>query len=581
LCAAQIDLLSPLELLVGLRDRRLELLVGGAHDLPPHQRTLRNAIGHSYALLDDGERALFRSLGVFMGGCALEELAAVSAWGQNMPESALASTLHALIGKSLVHVETTPGGAGRFLLLETIREFALEQARAEGEEELLRQRHYAAFLQLFRNADSRLRGPEAAAWLARLEPEQDNLRAALQWTLDEGRYADMAWLLLAVWWFWHWIGQWQEAGRWVTQLLPHREVLDADVRVELLTDFHSVARASEELQPHDRYNDEVLGLLAVCPDKLLHAAAWHWVAVDSVDLAEASAAWERSIACARAGREEPGLGPEFGVGSDRDFILGNGLWSHAYRLIEHGEFARAAPLLMESAQIFQARGSRYEMADSLGLIGRLALLLGDMTKARALLHEAVALAQEYHYQEMVGNWQPFLALVTLYDGDTPGARRLLEDSLRLCLDLKDKFFLARVCTHSAETALWEGELAEAEQWLAQSLTYHADPRRISIDQVERLWVAARLATAQGAYLRAAALFGLAERVCSQIRYEPAGPVRTLADGALATVRASLDPTRFAEAYAAGQQLSLEEAFATISASSSVTGAPPLLSQLSA
>jgi predicted ATPase/DNA-binding XRE family transcriptional regulator len=579
LCAAQIDLLSPAELLADLRDHRLERLVGGAQDLPPRQRTLRKAIGYSYNLLDDAERQLFRSLGVFVGGCALEEIAAVGVLAQTMPGPSLSSTLHALIGKSLVRAETTPGGATRYLLLETIREFALEQAETAGEEDLLRQRHVDAYLQLFRTADSHLRGPEATAWLARLEPEQDNLRAALQRTLDEGCYADTAWLLLAVWWFWFQIGQWHESGRWVEQLLPHRDALDADVRVEILTNFHSVARASEEFQPHDRYNDEVLGLLEVCPDKLLHATVWHWIAVDSVNLAEASAAWERSIAYARAAREEPGLGPEFGVGSDRDFILGNGLGSHAYRLIEHGEFARAAPLLMESAQIFQARGSRYEMADSLGMIGRLALLLGDMTKARALLNEAVALAQEYRYQEMVGNWQPFLALVTLYDGDSPGARRLLEDSLRVCLDLKDTFLLARVCIHSAETALWEGELAEAEQWLAQSLTYHAAPSGVRIDQIERLLVAARLATAQGAYLRSAALFGLAEVLRTPLNFEFAGPARRLADEAMAQARAALGPALFDEAFTAGQQLSLEEAFATLLAPDSAAGTPLSLPEL--
>jgi len=581
LCAAQIDLLSLPQLLAGLRERRLELLVGGAQDLPPHQRTLRTAIGQSYNLLDDGERALFRSLGVFVGGCDLEELEAVSAWGQTMPGRALASTLHALIGKSLVRLETASGGAGRFLLLETIREFALEQARAEGEEDLLRRRHYTAIMQLFRTADSRLRGPNAAAWIARLEPEQDNLRAALQWTLAEGRYADMAWLLLASSGYQHQIGHWHESARWIAQLLPFREALDADVRLALLIHFWAVARASEGPPPIEYYADEMLGLLEVCPDKLLHAAFWHFTACDSVDLAEAAAAWERSIACARAAREAPGLDPEFGVGSDRDFVLGNALWEYADRLIKHGEFARAAPILEESAQIFRARGSRFEMADSLGTLGRLALLLGDMKKAHALLHEAVTLAREFNYQEMLGNWQPYLALVTLYDGDAPEARRLLEDSLRLCLDLKDKVFLARVSTYSAETALWAGELAEAEQWLAQSLAYHADPREIRIDQVERLFVAARLATAQGGFLRAAALFGLAERVRSQLRYEFAGPVRLLADAALATVRAALDSARFAEAFTAGQQLSLEEAFATISASSSGTGAPPRLSQPSA
>jgi predicted ATPase/transcriptional regulator with XRE-family HTH domain len=567
LCAGQTDLLSLPQLLAGLRDRRLELLVGGAQDLPPRQRTLRKAIAHSYNLLDDEERSLFRSLGVFVEGCDLEEIAVVSAWSEDVSGRALSSTLHGLIGKSLVRVETSPGGSRRFLLLETIREFALEQARAEGEESLLRQRHFDAYLQLFRTADSRLRGPEAVVWLARLEPEQDNLRAALQWTLAEGRYADMAWLLLAVAWFWLHTGHWYESSRWVAQLLPHRAALDTDVRLALLIFFWAVVRATEESQPMDPYTDEMLGLLAVCPHMVQHSAFWHFTAIYSADFAEAAAAWERSIACARAAREEPGLGPEFGVASDRDFIHGNHIWMYADRLMENGEFARAAPLLMERAQISEARGSRFEMAESLGPLGRLALLQGDLPQARALLQEAVTLAREFDYQAMLGTLQPFLALVTLYAGDAPEARRLLDASLRLCLDLNDKFLLARVCTYLAETALWERELAEAEHWLAQSLGYDADPHRIRIDQVERLLVAARLATAQGAYLRAATLFGLAEKVRRQIGYESVGPVRLLADAALTTVHAALDSTHFAEAFAAGQKLSLEEAFPMTSTSS--------------
>ncbi len=235
---------------------------------------------------------------------------------------------------------------------------------------------------------------------------------------------------------------------------------------------------------------------------------------------------------------------------------------------------------MESTQIFQARGSRYEMNYDLGMLGRLALLKGDLPRAYAFLHEAVTLGRAIKYQNILAHWQPVLALVTLYEGDVTEARRLLEDSLRICLDLNDRFYLARVSAYLAETALSEGDLNEAEQWLAQSLAYDAVTRRDDIGQVESLLVAARLATAQGAYPRAASLFGLAEKVRSQIGFEPVGPVRLLADAALATARASLDAVRFDEAFTAGQQLSLEEAFATILAPSSVTGAPPLLSQLS-
>ncbi len=200
-------------------------------------------------------------------------------------------------------------------------------------------------------------------------------------------------------------------------------------------------------------------------------------------------------------------------------------------------------------------------------MGRLALLQDDMPRAQALLQEAVTLARDFNYQEMLGNSQPFLALATLYSGDAPEARRLLGDSLRLWSDLGDKVFLARVCTYLAETALWEGELAEAGHWLAKSLAYHAEPHWIRIDQVERLFVAARLAAAQGDSVRAAMLFGSAEEVRSRISYAPVGPAHRLADAALASVRAALEPARFAEAFTAGQRLPLNEVFAAIAAAS--------------
>jgi predicted ATPase len=285
LSAAQIDLFSPAQLLAQLEERRFELLVDGAQDLPARQRTLHNAIAHSYDTLDEEERRLFRSFGVFAGGCDLEAIAAVSAWNPDTAGRPLLQVLHALMGKSLVHKEMEPGGAGRYMLLETIREFALEQARAEGEEELLYQRHYAAYLQLFCTWDGGLRGPEATAWLARLEPEQDNLRAALRWAFDRARYVDAAWLMLAAAWFWFHTGRWQDSVRWVEQLLLHRETLSAAQRLAILITLYRVSRASEEFESVGRYNPEIMGLLEVCPDVALHAAAWHQIAFHSTGFA--------------------------------------------------------------------------------------------------------------------------------------------------------------------------------------------------------------------------------------------------------------------------------------------------------
>ncbi len=572
LCAAQADMFAPAQLLAHLQVRRLDLLVDGAHDLPPHQRTLRAAIQRSYDLLDETERTLFRSLGVFVGGFDLAAVSAVAGWrgetedgklNNDAISQSLIASLHTLIGKSLVRVETTASGEQRFRLLETIREFALEQVRAQGEEAQLRQRHYAAYLHLFRTGDSYLRGPAAATWFARLEPEQDNLRAAMQWTFDEQRYADTVWLQTACGWFWHHCGYWHEAGQWLVQLLPHRQTLSLEQHFQTLVSVYARGRAMPELQPFERWKDELLHLLTLCPDQHLHCAAWHFIAAYSTDFAERAAAWERSIACARAARDAPTLGPEFCLLADCDFILGNPLWAYATIQIEQGLFAQALPLLLESRAIFQRRESRYELADSAGTLGFLALLQGDLAQAHAYLDEAVTIATAFNYQEMIGLWQPALGIVTLYRGDPAAARQLLTASLRLATELKDEHFQARICAYLAETALSEGLLDAAAHWLRQSLAYPTARHRTDAHEVARLWVSARLATAQQQYRRAATFFGLAEVIHSQIRYAIGGPMRALADAAQSTVQAALEPAVFAEAFAAGQQMTLAEAFVTL------------------
>lgn len=562
LCAAQIDLCAPPQLLVQLQDHRLNLLVDGAHDLPPRQRTLRTAIGYSYALLNEAERLLLRALGVFAGGFALDAAAAVAAG--RLEVAVIQATLHALIGKSLVHTETLPSGEHRFLLLETIREFALEQMRAHSEEALWRERHYSAYLQLFRTGDSHLRGPEAIPWFARLAVEQENLRAAMQWTLDEARYTDAAWLVVAANGFWEQQGLQYDAGHWLTQLLPHRHKLATDLHLAIWIILNaSSAQMPQAFQPVSRYNDEVFELLAGCADNLLQSVAWYMIAGSSADFSEKVTLLERALAFARAAREAPGLGAEFCLLTDGDFVLGIELGGYANDLLEQGEFARAAPLARENFTLFQARGNRYERAGGLGILGRLALLQGDLAQAQSYLHEAVTIAAAVSYQEVLCNCQPLLGLVALYNGDTVAARRLLTESLKRAIEQKLKPLLACICTYLAETALWEGAFAEAEQWLAQSLGYHVELRANTVSEVERLFIVARLATAQQQFLHAATLFGLADRAHSQIHDAIAGPIRSLADIALATVHAALEPEDFDMAFTTGQQMSLENAFATI------------------
>ena len=128
-------------------------------------------------------------------------------------------------------------------------------------------------------------------------------------------------------------------------------------------------------------------------------------------------------------------------------------------------------MLTESLKLFKARENQYEIADGLATLGLLALVQGNLSQAHVLHQEAVTVAASINFRKMLANWQPQLAIVTLYCGDALEARRLLDESLRLCLELKDKLFLARVCACLAEIDLWEGKLEGAELWLARSLAW--------------------------------------------------------------------------------------------------------------
>ena len=187
LAAARITLLSPEAMLARL-DERLKLLKGGRRDAPERHRTLAQTLAWSYDLLGEDERSLFARLGVFAGGFALEAAEAVC--------DADLDTLGSLVDKSLVRRD-----GERFVMLETIREYALERLGASGEEDTMSDRHAAFFED--RVADAFAERLAREAELAdELEADHDNLRAALDRVAatDPGRQLRLAGMLG---WFWH------------------------------------------------------------------------------------------------------------------------------------------------------------------------------------------------------------------------------------------------------------------------------------------------------------------------------------------------------------------------------------------
>jgi len=478
----------------------------------------------------------------------------------------LHSTFHGLLGKSLVRREVTPSGAQRFLLLETLREFALEQLQAQGEVGEIHKRHYLAYLQRFRIGRSHLTGPEARSWLERLEPEQDNLRAALQWTLDEERYAEMAVLLIVVGYYSYLTGQWYDLARWFAQLLPFRHLLTAELHLATLVDFIICAKSLEEFPSLESYMAEMFELMEICPQKVLHASVWFFLSRYFPDDAQVAVALERAIMLARAADEELKSGTEIYeiyINDDTDFHISVFQWGYGAFLLTQGEVAKAIALVSDSLDRFRRRGNIAWIGDSLGVLGQAALQAGDIELAHTHWQEVVSIGRANKLPVTLCEWQPNLGMVTLYRGDAIEARRLLEEALRLCLEMKNTHYLSRLYTIFAELALSEDHPEQAAQWLAQSLAAEAPSARATSEDLQRLFVTARLATVQHHYERAAMLFGAAGAAFGQIRYLYPGPMLALCAAAQSAVEEALGAERFAAAYASGQQLSPAQAFAAI------------------
>ncbi len=219
LAAARVKLFPPQALLARL-DQRLQVLTGGARDVPVRQQSLRNTIAWSYELLSAEEQQLFRRFSVFVGGCTLQAIEALcAALDKSKGAGRVLDGVASLIDKSLVQQTEQEGQEPRLVMLETIREYGLEVLAASEEMETTRHMHATYYLALAEEAEPELAGPQQTIWLERLEREHDNLRAAMQWLLEqEGREQgrEMALRLgAALLRFWEVRGHWSEGWKFL------------------------------------------------------------------------------------------------------------------------------------------------------------------------------------------------------------------------------------------------------------------------------------------------------------------------------------------------------------------------------
>ena len=250
LAAARVKTLPPAALLERL-EHRLPLLTGGPRDAPPRQQTLSATLEWSHELLDEREKRLFARLGVFAGGCTLE--AAEEVCGADL------DTLQSLVDKNLVRADD-----GRYAMLETIREFALDRLTSSGDAEEIRRRHAEHYLALAQAADIDAARPDQTEWLARLEREHQNFNAALrfatgQWSLYEE-------LLAALGAFWSLRGHWDVGRTWLDTGLSVDQGLAPRLKVRILGHAASIAQRQGRLERARSFASERLALARAVDD---------------------------------------------------------------------------------------------------------------------------------------------------------------------------------------------------------------------------------------------------------------------------------------------------------------------------
>jgi predicted ATPase/DNA-binding XRE family transcriptional regulator len=394
LAAAKVRFLDPAALLSRL-DRALS--AGWARDIPDRQRTLRATLDWSHELLVEPERALFRRLSVFYGGFSLEAAETVGAAGDVSTEDAL-ELLGRLVEQSLVTAE--PDGDGtRYGMLEPVRQYASEKLEESGESGTVSRSHAAFFLTLAEQAYPGLRGPRQDEWLDRLERENDNLRAAMGWSLSAGDDDTTARLGWALWVFWWLRGYQREGRRWMEALLERN--LSASLRTIALAVAGTMDYMQGYYESSERYLQESLELAKGMGDRVRAAHAVYGLgalALNRQDLRTARSWLEKALS----------LYLEAG---DNDQMISNVRNRLGTLLLIQGDHDRAAAMIEESLALARKLGDRLCINDALYVLAQIAQARGDHDLAARRFEEGVALSAEMGDRANMGHFLGGLAVV--------------------------------------------------------------------------------------------------------------------------------------------------------------------------
>jgi predicted ATPase/DNA-binding SARP family transcriptional activator len=424
LAAARSKIFSLPALLKRL-DHRLALLTSGPRNLPERQQTLRAAIAWSHALLSEAEQRMFARLSVFVGGGRQEAVMDMCTSDGESAEQVL-DVLASLIDKSLLNSVADADGEPRFLMLETIREFAAEQLEGRGETALLRSRHAQYYGDLSEAARQGIKSADQVFWLHRAEQEYNNLRAMLEWTIgqQQGELALKRCTALAN--FWYFYGYSKEGLSWLERALA----LDPPV---------STKQRARALQ-------------------------------DAAILTSLLGNYERAI---QLGQESLALYRVEGDEASMSQALNNlGVIAQ-----EQGQYAEAQAYHEASLELKRRQNKRQSMATSLINLGATAYFREQPAIAQRYTQEGMALAEEVGDTSLMITGLNILGWTALGQEQWATAARCFRQALQLCREFGNHHALPDLIVGAA------GVACSKQQWIkAGQLLGAADVQRARAGQ---------------------------------------------------------------------------------------------------
>jgi predicted ATPase/DNA-binding CsgD family transcriptional regulator len=584
LAAIRMRLLPLSALLARISSGRLQVL----------KQTLRNTIQWSYDLLTVEEQQLFRRLSVFVGGFAVEGAETMAQLSDDGKPSGCVSVLdcvESLLDKSLLLQVGQEGEEPRLTMFETIREYGLERLQECGEAQMCQRAHAMYYLTFAQEAEPHLKGGQQALWWKRLELEQENLRAALAWLIEQGEGEQALSLCNALWRFWNQRGYWSEGLRWLEAALQLPQAQGRTVmRANALLGAAELTYRLGDPVVASSYADECQSIYRELGDKrglalLLSGLGWAMFL-------------EKGMAVARPLLKEGlDLARELG---DR-WILAYALQNQGDVMCRNGDFESARSFLRESVTLYRELQDKQSLSRRLIELGR----VSPVAQAAALARESLELAQELGNEPDVARALYALAVIQSLQHDAEQAVILLEKSLALFREQGDKLYIGLTLLTLGGIVLYQGDLAQAETYAQESLTHLraiggpyktslalrllGDVRRmqgdltqartaykeglsLAIETGNRLGMSrnliglARVVAAEGRLEQAACLFGIAEPLFNpRVDFHPEMDPFECKDYecVVESVRTQLGAKAFMVAWNKGQNLTPEQALANL------------------